>query len=481
MTAVGNRQENRRKFSTGKDELNLADWPISISTHQQILKSTASDGKKIDYIEYLIPRSKQGDQKVTLMAPAAIGLPTPRDEDLVIALIQLSKEQDNFASPTVRFLPATLLDAVRWPNNGTHLDRLEEGMLRLTAVTIKYELAWYDRGNTDLDDVVTMTGILAEAELLRRRRRLSNEDRSRIVWTPHFHGSLAAGNLTNLNLDLYFSLDRPTAKRLLRHLNKRFYGARERERYERNLTHLACGHLGMANNKDLRRNLQRAIDELEEREYILPLTPAERFIKVGPGNYRVVFDLHPSRLTKVRAIDVTAKPSDDARKLVTTYHEHRFKRKEHEPRDHELAKAGELFNKYDADLLFKLLPEAAIKTESSYKGDDVHFGAATAIIERIAEQRLKRAEQNRRKDLEIAVQRSEADEAEIANAERIKRHKALQQAWDGLSDGRRQAYVNKAIANAKSNFEREQIRKRKLTEPFFSVLNLFAADMSEQN
>src|SRR6185312_8197316 len=100
MTKATRQQKGRQKQSIGKDELNLADWPISISTHQQILKSTSSDGKKIDYIEYIIPRSK-GDQKVTLMAPAVVGLPTPQEEDLVIALMQLSNAQDNFASPTV--------------------------------------------------------------------------------------------------------------------------------------------------------------------------------------------------------------------------------------------------------------------------------------------------------------------------------------------------------------------------------------------
>ena len=338
-----------------------------------------------------------------------------------------------------------------------------------------------DRDKPELDDVVTMTGILAESELVRRKKRTSNEDRSHIVWTPHFHGSLVAGNLTNLDLDLYFSLDRPTAKRLLRHLNKRFYGSRERQRYERNLTHLACGHLGLSNNKDLKRNLQRAIDELEKCEYITPLSPKDRFIKVGVGEYRIVFDLHPSRFTKPRATSTAAKPSDNTTKIVTTYHQCRFKRTSHEPHDHELEKAAELLAKYDAELLFRLLPEAAAKTESSYKGDDIHFGAAAAILARLAEERLKRIEQHRRNDLKIAVQQSEADKAEIAKAERIKRQEALQQAWDGLSEVRKQAYVDKAIANAKSNFERNQIRKRKLNEPFSSVLELLSADSVGQN
>jgi hypothetical protein len=292
---------------------------------------------------------------------------------------------------------------------------------------------------------------------------------------------LASGNLTNLDLDLYFSLDRPTAKRLLRHLNKRFYGSREQQRYERKVTDLACGHLGLSKNKDLKRNLQRAIHELEKHEYITPLSPKDRFLKIGVGEYRVVFDLHPSRFAKPRVKNTVASPSDEARKLVVTYHEHRFKRQNHEPRDHELEKATELFAKYEAELLFKLLPEAASKTESSYKGDDIHFGAAAAILERLIEERLKRAEQHHRIDLKIAVQQSEAEQAEIAKAERIKRHKALQQAWEALADKHKQSYLDRAIANAKSKFEREQIRKRKLNEPFPSVLKLFSADVAERN
>src|ERR1700746_1516551 len=133
MAIARKQQQGKKKILIGKDELNFADWPISISTQQQILRSISSNGKKIDYIEYRVPRAKGGDQRVTLMAPAVIGLPTPLEEDLVIGLIQLSKEQDNFASDTVYFTPAQLFAVLRWTNDGKNLARLEQSLTRLRA------------------------------------------------------------------------------------------------------------------------------------------------------------------------------------------------------------------------------------------------------------------------------------------------------------------------------------------------------------
>ncbi len=93
----------------GKDELNLADWRLSVATWQQPRKA---DGGKIDFVEHTIPMPGGVTQKVTLMAPAVIGLPTPNDEDVVVALVNLWRLADT-DSDILHFVPQHLFEFMR--------------------------------------------------------------------------------------------------------------------------------------------------------------------------------------------------------------------------------------------------------------------------------------------------------------------------------------------------------------------------------
>ncbi len=81
-------QEGR--FGQGKDHLNFADWRIGLTKYETPRKA---DGGKLDYIETVISRSGQPDQKLTKMSPSIVGLPTPVDDDVFIALLTLAKRE----------------------------------------------------------------------------------------------------------------------------------------------------------------------------------------------------------------------------------------------------------------------------------------------------------------------------------------------------------------------------------------------------
>ena len=102
-------------------------------------------------------------------------------------------------------------------------DSIEQGLTRLKALTIKYELAWYDKVKAAVEPVL-ITGIVAEAKLVRRKGRPRRDELpdSYVQWTKTFFQTITAGNLTDVDLDLYFSFSRPGTKHLYRHLNKRF-------------------------------------------------------------------------------------------------------------------------------------------------------------------------------------------------------------------------------------------------------------------
>src|SRR5262245_2198309 len=93
----------KRKYPDGRDEMNLADFPISALQRQQ---KSDGQGRKLDRMEFEAsrydPASRQRvRQRVTLTSTASDGLPTPADEHVVLALLYVAKHGNNFAEPTV--------------------------------------------------------------------------------------------------------------------------------------------------------------------------------------------------------------------------------------------------------------------------------------------------------------------------------------------------------------------------------------------
>lgn len=420
----------------GRDELNLADWRISVPTHQQPRKA---DGGKLDVIEYEIPGRDGRDQRVTLMAPSLVGLPTPSDEDMLLALLYLAKEQ-GFREDTVRFSTTELCRAMHRSVNQEARDRIEDGLTRLKALTIKYELAWYDKIKAEVEPVL-ITGIVAEAKFMRRRGRPRADEPSDsyVQWTKNFYKTISSGNLTEIDLELYFSFSRPGAKQLYRHLNKRFYGRRESERYERDLVELACGHLGMTRSKFLKRNLDQCIRELEEHGYIAAEGSERRYRKVRPGVWRVGFALAPQYVRSGRRRGVAAtesRPTSDgtpAQQLVTAFHAAWSGGEECRPSPGEIAIAERLIAEHGFDVLLTAVPRliSVLRQKwpdcKTFKGFEVYLSDALAPV-REREQRvhLRRKEANDR-----AAEEQQREQARMENQQ-------LENVWRDLSADQRE-------------------------------------------
>src|SRR5207302_2624021 len=101
--------------------------------------------------------------------------------------------------------------------------------------------------------------------------------------------SLRNGNIKRLNLEVFFKLSSPTAQRMYRFLDKRFYNNPE---LALDLVELACGHVGLTESHNvaiLKRRLAPALAELEGIGFLAPLGPDERYQKVRAGVWRVHF------------------------------------------------------------------------------------------------------------------------------------------------------------------------------------------------
>src|SRR5205807_1980908 len=97
--------EPKRSYQNGRDEMNLADFPISALQRQQ---PCDAEGRKLDRIEYQASRydpvrQQRVAQKVTLTAAARDGLPTPADEHVILALLYVAKHTHDFCDPVVHF------------------------------------------------------------------------------------------------------------------------------------------------------------------------------------------------------------------------------------------------------------------------------------------------------------------------------------------------------------------------------------------
>ena len=440
----------------GKDELNLADWRIGVPTHQQPRKD---NGEKLDVIEYEIPTRNEITQRVTLMAPAAVGLPTPADEDLLMGLLCVARQQ-HFDSDTVRFSTSQLCDVMHKVPSRNVRDRIEKGLIRLKALTVKFEFAWYDKLKAEVEPIL-ITSILAEAKLMRRngRPRKSEPADSYIQWTKSFYNSIRSGNLTSLDLDLYFSLSRPGTRQLYRHLNKRFYGKRMRDRYERDLVHLACGHLGMKKSKYVKRNLHQCIQELEEHGYILPEEPASRYRHVRPGVWRVGFTLAPAhqkaKQRKRGAYAERTKPPDHdaAGTLVREFHRLWSGVGEYRPGVRELAIAEELIRGHDAETIRLALP-CAVKVLKrrwpdckTFKGVEVYLDETLKLL-----RGQRRREQTRRQANETAATELQRQ------ADRESRSVDLERIWNGLTSEEQESIHSEATRGHPPNFLRNNPR-----------------------
>ena len=281
------------RYRDGRDEMNLADFPISALQRAQ---KTDGAGGKLDRMEFTASRYDAGSrgrvaQKVTLTSTARDGLPTPADEHVILALLYVAKHSTNFREATVHFAPSQLFEIMGWAPNGRSYTRLRDVLRRLKSLTIRYENAWWDVVGRAYEEEVA-TGILSGYRIARQvsgPRTAGREMMSTVTWTQAFQESLERGNLKRLNLKVFFELQTPTAQRMYRFLDKRFY---TQPNFAMDLVEFACGHVGLAETNNvaiLKRRLTPGIMELEKIGFIRAAPSAERYEKLKVGQWRIRF------------------------------------------------------------------------------------------------------------------------------------------------------------------------------------------------
>lgn len=284
MKRRNNTSEDRQTH--GRDEMNLAQWPITLLTNRQESRKTLKIENSV-----LHPVTKQVVHRTLMVKPSAEhGLPTPRDMDVLLGLWCLGKRDNNFGELEVYFSKYQLVHLLGWKENGESYKRIGEAVDRWMGVYLDFKKAWWDP--TKKLFVTEKFHVIDDASIYEEGRRVKGQIElplSRIRWNETFFASLQKGYIKSLDLNFYFKLKRQSTKNLFRYLDYRFYS---RGRVQEELREVACGHVGLSpanDNSMLRRNLRPCIEELESEGYLEVLPENERFVRVQHGSWQVVF------------------------------------------------------------------------------------------------------------------------------------------------------------------------------------------------
>ncbi len=293
----------------GRDELNLAEFPLAA------IADRVPDNQKTLVFEDRIfdsGRSEMITRRLTISASDKYGLPTSLDDEVILGLIQLTK-QNRFTERKVNFSRYQLIQILGWRHEGRSYDRLEKSLKRWLGVTLYYDKAWWDKDEkTWVDEnfhILEQVTLYDQQRRLKRLRSTNAEPPlSSFSWNEVVFRSFQSGYLKSIDLGVFRQLEYAAAKRMYRFLDKRFY---HKSRWEFDLTEFACEHIGVSRNYDtgqLKRRLQPAIEELEAVGFLEVLPVAQRYVKISRGQWRVVFIR--------KAVPQIEPPSQDAALLI---------------------------------------------------------------------------------------------------------------------------------------------------------------------
>lgn len=263
----------------GKDEMNFAEHPIALLT-DRVPKGQTSI--KFEGEVYDERKKKIISQKRIIEGSQEYGLPTATDDKVILALIQLTKQKNDFMQREVEFSRLELIRLLGWTNEGKSYDRIKLSLIRIKGVNYTYDNAWWDPRQKEW--VTKAFSIIDNVEINDSRASDGQGGLfpSKITWNKIVFESFQAGFVRDIDFHLCMQLEHPTALRMFRFLGKRFY---VRPDWTFDLKAFVYIHMNLGRNYEggtqIARKLQPAIMELESIGFLEPLTESERFPKKG--------------------------------------------------------------------------------------------------------------------------------------------------------------------------------------------------------
>lgn len=274
----------------GRDEMNFAEFPLALLTDR-----VPSDLKTLEVEDRIYDERKKHfvHRRLTITASDKYGLPTPKDEDVLLALIQLTKQTNQCTDRRVSFSRAELLKLLDWPRTGPSYERVLLALCRWSTVFFFYENSWWEnrrqsfesRGFNILDNFELNDG--RQAPELGGRIEAPN---SRFSWNEIVFGSFEAGYLKRLDFAFYLGLKHAVSKRMYRFLDKRFHHS---STLKFALDPFAFEKIGLSrgysDSGKIKEKLRPALDELTTAGFLEPMSRGERYTRLGRGAWSITF------------------------------------------------------------------------------------------------------------------------------------------------------------------------------------------------
>lgn len=265
------------------DELNLCEFPLTVLSNR-----SPKDQLELNFADYMWDESAQEHISRTLnvSAPPMYGLPTAKDEEVLLALIHYTDQVNRFSDATVHFSRYELIKLLGWDQGGKSYRRIHESLARWKSVTLNYQNAWRDHSRKSW--VSEVFSLIDNVTIYERDERRGNTGEqidlklSSFTWNRVFFDSMQAKYFKRLDFAFYQQLESATARRLYRILDKRFGAGRTDFEFE--LSKLAFQRINLNRNYDtgkIKEKLAPAIQELEEKGFLKPLPKDERYWKQG--------------------------------------------------------------------------------------------------------------------------------------------------------------------------------------------------------
>lgn len=260
----------------GRDEMNLVEYPFA-----SLWKNTEPGTEILHEWETEHPvtgRTLKAFWRVT--GDPKLGLPTPSDEQVYLALMELT-EETGLRSPSVHFTRHDLLRRLNWPVDQHYYNLLRDAFTRLGAVFITSQNAFWDAKARSFKTIGF--NLIDNFEILEERRGRKRKDArdnreaeaqislpvSFFKWNDVLFESFQSGYIRAIDLDFALSLRSSIALRLYRYLDKKSYDGRKE--FEVELAVLCERHLGMKPCRypsKFKERLSPAHDELLERRFL---------------------------------------------------------------------------------------------------------------------------------------------------------------------------------------------------------------------
>lgn len=248
----------------GKDEMNLAEFPIARLGRSDNRLTIEYQGQTIDKTGAVL------EQKWIVSGSAQFGLPTEFAERVLVGLMTLTA-REKFESRKVPFTIYKVLKLLGLTHNQRNYSAVEKALQQLVGVTIFSEGAFFDKKQNKR--VTTKKGFHLVEEFWLRSFEADDEAKKEhdvngyIIWSDRLWESFKAGYIKNLDIDFYYSLESTITRRLFRFLDKRM---RYQDDYQIDIFDLA-GRLGMKKYNypsQVARKMKPAFDELQQQGYL---------------------------------------------------------------------------------------------------------------------------------------------------------------------------------------------------------------------